>query len=122
MKQFVMHGVVHDSDNGVLVHVASEHDSPNRDSPNEIRCAVDRVDDPSVGSRPFNLRMLFPDNAVVRKSPCNLLPDEQFDIPVRLRNKILRSFDFNRKRIDIPKIVQRPSARLPANRYSGFAS
>src|ERR1700733_7100020 len=86
----------------------SDRDTPPGETVNEGLGAIDRVNDPNaLTRRKFSAAGLFPKKSVLRKPASKSVPNERFDIKIRLAGHVLLPFLLNCEGPEAVEIVER---------------
>jgi hypothetical protein len=100
-EQFIAHGLINHAYRGHAINHQRDRDAEMRNAPREIRCSVNRIDDP--GPCAYLSAVLLAEKSVSRESRKEPAAHQFLDLAVGGCQVILRTFEFENHRISIQK-------------------
>ena len=107
---------------GLVFMYNGEHHGPRRNARNEVRRAINRINDPGKPRRRRLVVVFFSDHAIVRKCCVDQVADVLFNGTVRIRHKVLRSLVLNIQRFQPAEVLKRQSATNPRDFHCRLAA
>ena len=99
-EQFVAHRIVNDADLDLAGGDTGDRDAEMRHAASEVRCAVDRIDDPCRAALAGGAGLaLFANEPVGRKKLEEALRDERLRLAVHFGQIVLRALEADRERL-----------------------